>query len=156
MTDAEYEAQKARVRALIERWVAPLGLGWWQITFEFERDSGQFKVDGVPSLKTVGCTGADWRYLSATIGWNVSRLPEFDDDKLEAVFVHELMHIFLNEFRALIEDGEKLGTNLRDDWLAHEEHTATVLSKAFIWVRDFAQKGEPPALSHAEAAPGKS
>lgn len=44
------------------------------------------------------------------------------DEEIEYVVVHELMHVFLNEMR---EQGQQ-----------HEERVATLLAKAFLWVRD--------------------
>jgi hypothetical protein len=136
VTDAEYEAQRVRIRALIDRWVDALGLKWWHLDFAYTRDSGDFEVNGNPAPQAVACCAADWRYGTATVSWNMPAVARQDDDKLEMIFVHELMHIFLNEFRRLLPEDGKLDLVGRDDWLAHEERVASTLARAFLWLRD--------------------
>jgi len=140
MTDAEFEAQRERLQKLSERWLEPLGLKWWHVTLTYERDSGEYKVDGEPSPRSIANCAADWRYLNANITWNMLQVAEQDDEELELAFVHELMHVFLNEFRALHGDGATHGVE-RDDWLAHEERIASTLARAFVWVRERAGAG---------------
>lgn len=123
MTDEEYEAQKRRILALCQKWVSPIGLGWWDIEFGYER--ANFEVDGNPSHDAVAKCTANWRYGHAYIGFNMPRVQEQTDERLERCFVHELMHIFLNETR-----------ESDDDWLDHEERVASTLTKAFLWLRD--------------------
>jgi len=123
MNDAEFDVQKARIGKLIERWVKPIGLGWWALDFAYVRDD--FQVDGKNEPETIMSTSARWRYLTATISCNMPRVAEQSDDKLERQFVHELTHVFVNECR---EDGK--------DWLDHEERVATTLADAFLWIRE--------------------
>jgi hypothetical protein len=122
MNDEEFARQKARIEPLIARWVEPIGLGWWTLTFGYCR--GEFEVDGESAPQALACCTANWRYLHAYIEFNMSRVQNVDDDELERGFVHELMHVFLNETR---ENGK--------DWLDHEERVATMLSKSFVWLR---------------------
>lgn len=135
MNDEEYEAQKARVDKLAETWIKSIGLGWWRIEIVHVRDSGNYSPDGEPSPDGVACCKADWRYGHATVTFNLPRVAEKDDASLEWIFVHELMHIFLNELRAYVGDSNKLVAD-RDDWLAHEERAASTLASGFIWLRD--------------------
>jgi hypothetical protein len=116
--------------------VAALGLAWWDIEFAYER--GSFEVDGEKAPSTVASCAANWRYGQAYIQFNMEQVAEQSDEKLERVFVHELMHIFLNETR-----------ENDDDWLDHEERVATTLTKAFLWLRDSLtqQTTEQPAIS---------
>jgi hypothetical protein len=135
MDDAEYEKQKARLIALSEAWIHPIGLGWWRVNLSYDRTGEDFfasveKAGNFRSQSVARCF-ADWKYGIATILWNMPELPDLDDDELEHTFVHELMHIFLNEVR-----GEGA------DWMDHEERVATTLEKAFIWVRDRARDGK--------------
>ena len=74
-------------------------------------------------------TYADWRYRSVEIDINVPSMSEQSDRDLDTYFVHELMHVFLNEMRA------------NEDRVNHEERVATTLADAFIWIRDIAQQG---------------
>ena len=126
MNDAEYDALRLRIGTLIDRWVKTLGLGWWTIAFEYERESAEFHVDDEPRPKTAACCVADWKYIHATITFNMRRCFPLNDDELERIFVHELMHVFLHETReGRTEDG----------WL-HEERVASTLAQAFIWIRE--------------------
>ena len=137
MNDAEYEQQQARLLALSDAWVRAIGLGWWKIVISYDRTGEDFaesvkKEGGLRSQIAARCF-PDWKYGMATILWNMPALPDLDDDDLEQMFVHELMHIFLNETRS--------GNN-SDDWLDHEERVATTLAKGFLWIRDRARDGE--------------
>ena len=132
MNDAEYEAQRKRLTDLADWWIPKIGLGWWRLDLAYARDD--FEVDGKPAPNTVACTTANWRYGHGCITWNMPRVAEQSDGDLQQCFVHELMHVFLNEAR---ENGE--------DWLDHEERVASTLTKGFLWLRD--------ALVEAEAAP---
>lgn len=124
MNDEEYERQKQRLLTLIDRWVSALGLGWWDIEFAYER--GSFEVDGEPAPNAVASCAANWRYGHAYIQFNMQQVAaQSDPQHLERAFVHELMHIFLNETR-----------ENDDDWLDHEERVASTLTKAFLWLRD--------------------
>ena len=134
MNDAEYETQKARLLALLEAWVKPIGLGWWRVTLSYDRTGEDFadsirKEGGFRSQSVARCY-PEWRYGIATIVWNMPEVAHLDDEELESTFVHELMHIFLHETRQS-EDG---------DWLAHEERVATTLAKGFLWIRDAARE----------------
>ena len=115
---------------MIERWVHPIGLHLWDITFLWSRET--------PDDAVMRCE-AHWEYLCATITVYLPRVQEYTNDaRLEVIFVHELMHIFLKEARWADE--------ARELSMEHEEHVATLLAKAFVWVRDAAQRGEAPAL----------
>lgn len=135
MNDAEYEAQRARLQDLAERWCNNIGLGWWRITNSYDRTGEDFhdsvSVVGGFRTGTVARCFPEWRYGIATIVWNMPEVETQDDEQLELVFVHELMHIFLHELRG-DEDG---------DHLDHEERVASTLAKGFIWARNAAVAG---------------
>lgn len=147
MNDAEYAAQVDRLKALAERWIHAIGLGWWRITNSYDRTGEDFhdSVSRVGGFRTgtVARCFPEWRYGIATIVWNMPEVETQDDEQLELVFVHELMHIFLHELRGN-EDG---------DHLDHEDHVATTLSKGFIWARNAAVAGElggAPSEAHPD------
>lgn len=117
------EAQIQRVRNLIERWGAPLGLRWWsEITWcyhdgddsSWQRDNGQV---------VVMITNARWEYLWAVVDVNLAAVAERTDDQLEQDVLHELMHILLAEYKEC-------------HGLHHLERTCTRLAQAFRWVRE--------------------
>lgn len=146
MDDAKYEAQRERVVTLADRWIRAIGLGWWRITNSYDRTGEDFADSTVRSggyrTGTAARCFPEWRYGFATIVWNMPEVAEMDDEQLENTFVHELMHLYLHELRG-DEDG---------DHLDHEEHAATSLAKAFIWIRDAAAEGSmnPPPAADAE------
>lgn len=127
MNDAEFEQQKQRIMRLRERWWKPLGLGWWQIEFKYVRTD--FAINGSPEPDTVAYTACDWQYLHGTIRWNMPAVRDLDDLELEQAFVHEAVHILLDEVRT--------GTTPED--MAHGERVATTLARAFLHVRDSLQ-----------------
>ena len=130
MTDAEYEAEKARVGGLFQKWVAALGLNWWQIEIEYVRENAT-PGSGViqdASFQATFKVRAAWQYARASITAYLPAIEDMEGHDLEMSVVHELCHIFLNETRD--PDTE------RSDWLDHEERVATTLAKAFIWLRD--------------------
>ena len=130
MNDAEYEAQKERINKLASKWLPIMGLADWTMVEAWHRDSGEFTVDGSPSHDVTAATKVDWRYMWAEISWNLPRVAEQDDESLELIYVHELMHIMVDETRDLTGD-HKLRDG-REDWLAHEERVCTFLAKAFL------------------------
>ena len=129
MNDEEYKAQVARLDALMEQWHDNLGLKWWRVTHEYVREASHFQVDGKDSPDTAACARADWRYMEATISWNIPIIATFDDERLENVYLHECCHILINETR---------GPSLKA-FMAHEERVCSLLAKSFIWVRDAAR-----------------
>ncbi len=123
MTDAEFKAQKARLQALRKRWHNCLGLRWWTVTHDYRREA--LVVNGVMSAETAASCKADWRYLQATVSWNLALVVDQSDEGLESIFVHEMMHILLDEMRYFNED----------NGMKHEERVATTLAQAFLWTR---------------------
>lgn len=110
MTDAEVRRQKARIKRLVFRWKAALGLERWSITHEFYRGP-------IPDAQRPGAwdgplaeTKADFRYLHAAILWSLEEVAEVDDDELRRHVVHEFAHCLTDEFKryALRELGEQL------------------------------------------------
>lgn len=123
MTDEEYAAQKERLRTLTERWVAPLGLRWWRLDLEYDREG--IRVSDEEHAENWRClfrVFTRWEYAEAKIVCNMPALADLDDERLEEKFVHELVHVLVNEMR---EEGH-----------CHEERVVTTLTKAFLWVRD--------------------
>ena len=137
MNDAEYDEQKARVQKLIERWPKALGLHWWRITYDWYRHDMP-DDEGKPDLASAMRCAARWEYLDATIKINLELVATLEDARLEWIFVHELMHIFLKEQRWDDDDSK--------DSMNHEERVASMLAMAFIWIRDFVEEGKAPAL----------
>lgn len=115
-----------RVRKRFERlWrevARPIGMGWWDVNFIYSTDEKEFD-SGDQCTVLMRCT-ADWRYGLAVINVNVNYIDELSDELLERYFIHEMMHILVNEMRQ------------KEDCLAHEERVVTGLTKAFEWSLD--------------------
>jgi predicted SprT family Zn-dependent metalloprotease len=103
-----------------EQWTLCLGLRYGTLKLFFEefiKDASDYDVCGICET--------DWRYQDSSITLALHKLREMDEEQIEMVVIHELMHIFLNE--------------MREDGIDHEERVATNLQKAFVWVRDGAK-----------------
>ncbi|MFA6046656.1 MAG: hypothetical protein WC718_16850 [Phycisphaerales bacterium] len=123
MNDAEYAAQKARVQKLIDKWLLPLGLKYWNVTVDFDRTEYVGRDDDeAANWKQVAKCAVRWQYFQAHMTWRLLVTKDASDEELERYFLHECMHVFLHEMR---ED---------DPELAHEERVASMLANAFWWV----------------------
>ena len=95
LSDEQFETQKSRIKAFIEKWITPLGLKWWrEISFEYvnlchKDDDEEF---GRPFTCTVF-----WPNLIATIYCYMPMIAQRSDDDLEGDLVHELCHILVAE-----------------------------------------------------------
>jgi hypothetical protein len=122
VNDTEFAMLKAKLEALGERWVDTLRLNTWEISYLFDRDSGHFiEQHGECAAECV----VKWQYMHAGIYFNMLELLELDDRKIEIIFVHELMHIFLKELR-------KTDDGMED----HEERVAQMLTMAMLSARE--------------------
>jgi len=138
VTDKEYREQKRRLKKLADRWLKPLGLLWWKVQIVYDCDGLQQPEDKSRSL--IGVTTVDWHYLLATITFDMREIARQSDDDLEMQFVHECCHILINEMRMWA--GEEMSRDKLEEVMKHEERTATMLAKAFIWTRQAGQGDE--------------
>lgn len=124
MTDAEYAVQKARVQRLIDRWVKPLGLGWWSWEYIFYRGP-------IPSEKTaLFLISVRFEYGDATMSINAESVAEIDDEELERAWAHEMGHVFTLPLK------DAVGRDITGSQLAFlEEHQATAIGKSLQWLR---------------------
>ena len=100
----------------------------WQITWEFFNeplDDGDYKPGSGKFISALASTTADWRYLEATIRFDLRQIAEYTDEQIERVFVHECCHVLLSETRA----GRDVTA---PEWLDHEERVASTLANAFL------------------------
>lgn len=123
MNDKEFDALRKKLQCYITRWVKPLGLGWWRLHFIYNREPEEDDFHGSKG-ETAGRCIANWQYKEATITFNMSTCAAMKELDMERMFVHELMHVFLNEARQ------------RDIVTDREESVATQLASAFMWHRD--------------------
>lgn len=126
MTDAEYTAQKKRVKSIWDKWSNMLGLRTWQrVSIEYFRDDVLPRHDG-ESDRTPTAAVADvrthWQYRTAHVRICLPAAMNEDDYNLEYIIVHEMCHMLVNEMRE------------EEDRHNHEEHVVTGLAMAFGWV----------------------
>jgi hypothetical protein len=146
MDDVEAAKQQARIDAFAEVWVHVLGLAHWHVRFIYERE---YLLDDndEPDTKALARCLAAWEYMDARIVWNLTLVKGQPDDQLEMIVVHEFMHILLAEM-------SRRGSKRNEAERLHEEHTATLLAKAFIWTRNATRNADaaddepkPPAFT---------
>lgn len=116
----KHEEQRARIRSLADKWLKPLGLLWWE-RIEFSYFDNRHHFDRDSGNEALFITYADWRYLDALVEVNLALAAELGDERLELCFVHEMMHIHLDELQ------------VSEEYHDHEERVATCLARAFLW-----------------------
>ena len=120
-----FKRERRRVQRLFGEWCTQLGLNWWDVQCSYFDKSKPFKRQhGTVAAMTIV---ADWRYGTAYISVNTPGCARLDDDELERVVVHELVHALVNEMRLT--------------GLDHEERVVTTLTKAFMWTRNITRNG---------------
>ena len=77
-----------------------LTLDEWDITNNFV--DGPIVVDGEVSSEAVASAKVRWEYRRATLSWNTQEVAKLNDADLEEVFLHESMHVLLNEMREVV------------------------------------------------------
>ena len=126
ITDAQFDEQQERIRALMRKWQFNMALNYWDIDHHY----AQSKADMVKEHEdALAVCHADPQYLYASITWNMDAVKETSDERLERIFVHELMHIHLAEMRG--EDGVT----------QQEERVATELALSFVFLHRSMETG---------------
>jgi len=105
------------IRKYFKWWVHWLGLEYWIVNCYFEDD----EINKGNGYLLAGSTDVEWKYLHAYVTFYPKTMRHLSKSDIECAVVHELMHIFLNE--------------MREEGIDHEERVATILQKAFMWVR---------------------
>lgn len=130
MTDRQYRKQKKRIQRYIDRWAAPLGMKWWEITYVWHDEPYRDASDGrTPCARTL----VDWDYRRATIHFYLPDCKGESDKQTEDMVIHEFMHVLLNEMRQWQD---------ANDALAHEERTAVSLVQVVRWVTEASRRGD--------------
>lgn len=97
-------------------WVRILGLERWSLSIGF----GEITKDASSNLTPVAQCVCDWRYLTAEITIDKGIAPTLDDETIDTVLVHEMMHALVNELRE------------KQNRAAHEERVCTELTEAIL------------------------
>jgi len=117
--------KRKKIKKYLKKWITPLGLGWWKIDIFYIDDPAtilnEFKTgDGEGIVRAT--VKPQWEYGVASINFNLPAFNNLDDDEIERVVIHELVHILVNE--------------MRESEMHHEERVVTGLTKAFMWTRE--------------------
>ena len=126
MTDAEFEVQQNRIRALRDKWDDPILAGEAEVTHMFSRDYADATDE--TWYKTVCSARAQWQYQEASFEWNCPNVAKQDDDSLERIYVHELMHFMVNP--------------MHKKRSPREEYVCTKLADAFLRVHRRSLRGD--------------
>lgn len=121
MHDTEYEAQKTRILAAVQKWRKPLGLEAWTLHHCFYRGT----IPDTDNPDVLGQTVVQWEYWQARIDWNLQVVLGEDDDDLERAVCHELLHVLVNEMRPDRQTA---------DQARHEERVVSSLAAACLWI----------------------
>mgnify|MGYP007083430561 CR=1 FL=1 len=122
MNDKEFAEVKAKIKALVDKWVFVMGLKWYEIDIAYKMGDAESRGDGF--ICTAMCHSR-WMYRSATLTIWVEELPE-DPYKLEKLIVHELCHILVEPMRGRVVTDK-------------EEYVVESLARAFMWTDEFAR-----------------
>lgn len=86
----QFEIAKARIEELTTVWQYNMDLGWLSIKHTFNPNFHE------EEHLMVATTEADWEYRCGVIDWHLPRVCALEDDTLESVVIHELVHILNN------------------------------------------------------------
>lgn len=131
MNDEQAAVQKARVEALYERWVKPVGLAWWDWQLVWHRGAIHGQDDALFHIRV------RFEYQDITLDVDLVKVEKASDARLERAFCHEIGHVFtipLKDAAARRVDGDAM------DFL--EEHQASAIGSALQWLRASLVKDE--------------
>lgn len=130
MNDKQYNQLRNKILKLLDKWVKPMGLGWYSILYVWKRDKPD---DGVGATTDYSL----WMYKKITISFNMPILLEVTDKELESTVTHELCHILVaplaNNMRLADTEDEKYRTDLI-------EQVTESLNDTLRWVRQAGSK----------------
>jgi hypothetical protein len=164
VNDANYAVEKARVERLYDTWAVALGVrDDWTLNITYYR----FALDARPvgdRKRPPECENSrygrvmqiicQWEYMTADLEVNCLLTARLSDRQLTEYFLHELGHMFLSGLATLhAGPSGKIG----HAWYMLEEHTATRLAFAMLWLADRVARdrldGVYPDAEHETPAP---
>jgi hypothetical protein len=120
---------KEKIQKYFDIWTEQLGLRWWDITVHYFREPSEilenFRSDNNPDKLIPAFVNSYWNYLKADIYINLPEFVGMEEEHIEEIVAHELCHVLVSE--------------MHEEGMRHEERVATILQKAFIWVREYAR-----------------
>jgi len=95
----QYEAVHAAILEYSEKWQNLLGLDWLSIEHKF---FDAYFTD--EDYRTTAVTEAEWEYRHARIHWYLPSAARSAPADLEAVVVHEFVHVLLDAMESHVPD----------------------------------------------------
>lgn len=126
MNDADYEKQKVRVLERFTRWKDDMGLAGWHLDIAWYRECANTDAQG--SGDTAMEVSSQWQYRQALFSVYLPKVALEDDDRLDWMVCHEILHVLVAEMR-----GDRKVNK-------HEERVCSQLAQSFIWVRTCAEE----------------
>ena len=111
MKDRTVKQLHSVIHRLVKKWKCNLYLGMWTINFNILDYLGNARVDGYQT--SARCDTA-WQYFTADLDFSYVQLKGMEEEDIEKIIIHELLHIVVNE---MTEDG-----------IEHEERVVSHLS----------------------------
>lgn len=109
----KHEQTAEKIDGLMRKWVGDLWIGQWDVKAVYEWN-GISNPEGVSSSPTAECR-SNWKYMHATVRFDIPKMSELTPSEMEDVVVHELLHCVVNEMR---------------DWdIDHEERVVSHLQR---------------------------
>ena len=88
----------------------------WKIDFTV-RD---YLHNNCADFQTMATCDADWRYFEATLNFSFIKMYDLEEEEIEKIVIHELLHIVVNE--------------MREDGIEHEERVVSHLTMMVDWM----------------------
>lgn len=89
------------ITKLAPTWQTRLGLDHWDI--QHTHIDTYFGDDNGQDHKVTATTHAQWQYMDANIKWYLPSAVRHDDETLEKILVHELVHVLLAPEQTLVD-----------------------------------------------------
>lgn len=118
MNDKEYKRITKIIDRLCKVWLSTLGFSRWAVKVSYFRESKEDQPECAASCHTM------WEYQDMLIKVYIPVMEDWEEKKIEEIFVHECLHGLVNEMREWTPDR-----------MCHEEHVVTQLTQAILWAK---------------------
>lgn len=106
MTDDEFDVMSEKVESLITLWKPFFGIENWSLVINLHRGPIPGDEDAAGSCRST------WEYMHATLAFNLEELADYEDEEVEGVVIHELLHIIVDELKTKRGSPERVVTHL--------------------------------------------
>lgn len=116
MKDRTVKQLHAVLNKYVKKWKTQLFLGVWEVSFNI-RDYLKGGDDGTCTAATCD---AQWKYFEAFLNFSFEEMRGLEEEEIEKIVIHEMMHIVVNE--------------LREEGIDHEERVVSHLTMIADWM----------------------